>query len=105
MTGRMAYRCWIGVLFALMGLGFAAWVYQLSEGLTVTGMNNVNSWGLYIIAFMYFVGLSAGGLIVVAARALKALEQQGAIRMQRGRIIIVDAQLLASLSRSGRGPS
>jgi CRP/FNR family cyclic AMP-dependent transcriptional regulator len=35
----------------------------------------------------------------VAARALKALEQQGAIRVQRGRIVIVDAELLASLGR------
>lgn len=35
----------------------------------------------------------------VAGRALKALEQQGAIRMERGRIVIVDPQLLASLGR------
>ncbi|MFR7736976.1 MAG: NrfD/PsrC family molybdoenzyme membrane anchor subunit [Eggerthella lenta] len=27
-------------------------------------MNNGTSWGLYIAAFMFFVGLSAGGLIV-----------------------------------------
>jgi CRP-like cAMP-binding protein len=35
----------------------------------------------------------------VAARALKVLEQEGAIRIQRGRIVIVDAELLASLGR------
>lgn len=60
---------------ALMGLGLAAWIYQLSNGLTVTGMNNVSSWGLYIIAFMYFVGLSAGGLIVVAGAQLTGTQQ------------------------------
>jgi molybdopterin-containing oxidoreductase family membrane subunit len=70
MTGQAAYRGWLAFLIALMGLGFGAWVYQVSNGLTVTGMNNVVSWGLYIIAFMYFVGLSAGGLIVVAGAQL-----------------------------------
>ena len=35
----------------------------------------------------------------VAARALKALEQQGAIRVQRGRITVLDRRLLASLGR------
>jgi molybdopterin-containing oxidoreductase family membrane subunit len=75
MTGQAAYRGWMAFLIALMGLGFAAWLYQLSNGLTVTGMNNVASWGLYIIAFMYFVGLSAGGLIVVAGAQLAGTEQ------------------------------
>ena len=75
MTGQAAYRGWMAFLIALMGLGFAAWLYQLSNGLTVTGMNNVVSWGLYIIAFMYFVGLSAGGLIVVAGAQIAGTEQ------------------------------
>ena len=52
-------------LIALTGLG--AWVYQLNNGLIVTGMRNVVSWGLYITSFMFFVGLSAGGLIVSSA--------------------------------------
>ena len=29
-----------------------------------TGMRNLDSWGLYITMFMFFVGLSAGGLII-----------------------------------------
>ncbi|MDO4502041.1 MAG: polysulfide reductase NrfD [Coriobacteriia bacterium] len=37
------------------------------NGLGVTGMNNSNSWGLYITMFMLFVGLSAGGLIVASS--------------------------------------
>ncbi len=49
-------------LLTLLGLG--AWIYQLSNGLIVTGMRNIVSWGLYITSFMFFVGLSAGGLIV-----------------------------------------
>ena len=39
-------------------------LYQLLEGLIVTGMNNVFAWALYIMLFVFFVGLSAGGLII-----------------------------------------
>ena len=57
-------KVWIGALVALVAVGVLAWFYQLSEGLAVTGMNNVFSWGLYIMLFVFFVGLSAGGLII-----------------------------------------
>lgn len=58
------YPVWLGILSFLALVGFGAWIYQLSNGLIVTGMRNIVSWGLYITAFMFFVGLSAGGLIV-----------------------------------------
>jgi len=47
---------------ALAGIGL--WIYQMSRGLVVTDMRNLSSWGLYITMFMFFVGLSAGGLII-----------------------------------------
>ena len=47
---------------ALVGIG--VYVYQLLFGLGITGMNNSTSWGLYLTCFMFFVGLSAGGLII-----------------------------------------
>ena len=37
-------------------------------------MNNSNSWGLYITAFMFFVGLSAGGLIVASSAHVFGIE-------------------------------
>ena len=37
---------------------------QLSGGMIQTGMRNLDSWGFYITLFMFFVGLSAGGLII-----------------------------------------
>ena len=54
---------------ALTVAGVAAWIYQLIGGLGVTGMNNGTSWGLYITCFMFFVGLSAGGLGSAASTA------------------------------------
>ncbi len=59
-----------GVLGILTVAGVAAWVYQLMNGLGVTGMNNGTSWGLYIGCFMFFVGLSAGGLIVASSASV-----------------------------------
>ena len=57
----------LGILLAVMVAGFCAYVYQLMNGLGVTGMSNGVSWGLYITCFMFFVGLSAGGLIVASS--------------------------------------
>lgn len=52
----------VTAVLALMGFGL--WFYQLSQGLVLTNMRNGNSWGLYIINFIFMVGLSAGGLII-----------------------------------------
>ncbi|MFW5977677.1 MAG: NrfD/PsrC family molybdoenzyme membrane anchor subunit [Halohasta sp.] len=60
-------KLWLGLLGALIVAGLAAWGYQLSTGLIATGMRNVFSWGLYIMMFVLFVGLSAGGLIISSA--------------------------------------
>ena len=67
---RWAVAAWIGALLAVMGVGAVAFVYQFVNGLTVTGMRNTMMWGQYILFFMFFVGLSAGGLIVASAGRL-----------------------------------
>lgn len=61
---------WLAILLVAMGVGLAAWLYQYSQGLVVTGLTNVVMWGQYILFFMFFVGLSAGGLIVASAGRL-----------------------------------
>lgn len=64
MTNKAKFNLSIGIFGILTLIGFGAIVYQLINGLGVTGMNNIVSWGTYITLFMFFVGLSAGGLIV-----------------------------------------
>lgn len=54
----------IGISAVVMVAGIALWFMQLSGGMVQTGMRNLDSWGLYITSFMFFVGLSAGGLII-----------------------------------------
>lgn len=70
-----------GVLAVLGVAGAGAWVYQLMGGLAVTGMGNANSWGLYIALFMFFVGLSAGGLIVASSASVFHIEKYKAVAM------------------------
>jgi dimethyl sulfoxide reductase membrane subunit len=61
---------WYGVIALGLLIGFAAFLYQWWMGLGVTGLTNAVSWGLYIVLFMFLVGISAGGLIVVAGSEL-----------------------------------
>jgi len=61
---------WLLLLLVVIAIGLAAWVYQFANGLVVTGLTNVVMWGQYILFFMFFVGLSAGGLIVASAGRL-----------------------------------
>jgi molybdopterin-containing oxidoreductase family membrane subunit len=67
---RRAVYAWIALLLVVMGIGAAAFLYQFANGLAVTGMRNIVMWGQYILFFMFFVGLSAGGLIVASAGRL-----------------------------------
>lgn len=58
------------VLAVLSVAGIGAYIFQLAGGLAVTGMSNGVSWGFYITMFMFFVGLSAGGLIVASSASV-----------------------------------
>lgn len=69
----------LAVLAVLALIGLCAWIFQQMRGLSVTGMDNLTSWGTYICMFMLFVGLSAGGLIVASAASVFNIEQFKAI--------------------------
>jgi dimethyl sulfoxide reductase membrane subunit len=60
-------RIWYAVLGAACAFGLAAWIYELEKGLASTGMRDVVSWGMYIFTFAFFIGLSAGGLIMASS--------------------------------------
>lgn len=77
------------VLAVLTAAGVAAWIYQLIGGLGVTGMNNGSSWGIYTICFMFFVGLSAGGLIVASSASV--------FRIAKFKAVAVPAVILSTV--------
>ena len=64
-TGSQKYWGWLIFLLILMGVGFACYLYQFKVGLKITGMSRDVSWGFYIGQLTYFVGVAAGGVMVV----------------------------------------
>jgi Ni/Fe-hydrogenase subunit HybB-like protein len=70
-TGR---RFWIlaVVLGGLVAMWFSTWLYQMYWGIGVTGLNRPVEWALYIVNFVYFIGIGhAGTFISAALRVLK----------------------------------
>ena len=65
LKGSKKYWILIGVLFGLHAMGATAFLYQLSKGLTVTGMSRDVSWGIYIAQFTFLVGVAASAVMVV----------------------------------------
>lgn len=65
LKGSPRYWAWIGFLLVIIGAGACVWIYQLMEGLKITGLNRDVSWGFYIAQFTYLVGLAASGVMIV----------------------------------------
>ncbi|MDD4952937.1 MAG: polysulfide reductase NrfD, partial [Desulfovibrionaceae bacterium] len=65
LKGSPKYWGWLGFLLVLIGIGAACWVWQLTVGLKITGMNRDVSWGFYIAQFTYLVGVAASGVMIV----------------------------------------
>ena len=84
-TGLRGINSWYALLILTGALGIAAWIYELRNGLATTGMRDVVSWGMYIFTFAFFIGLSAGGLIMASSaevfgiKALKPLSRLGVL--------------------------
>ena len=65
LKGSKKYWVLLLVLFGLHGIGATAFIYQLTKGLTVTGMSRDVSWGIYIAQFTFLVGVAASAVMVV----------------------------------------
>ena len=65
LVGSRKYYAWILFLLVAIGVGFGCYLYQLNEGLRITGMGRDVSWGLYIAQFTFFVGVAASAVMVV----------------------------------------
>ena len=65
LQGSSKYWSWIGFLLVVIAIGFINYLRQLHYGLGITGMSRDVSWGVYIAQFTYFVGVAAGGVMLV----------------------------------------
>jgi Ni/Fe-hydrogenase subunit HybB-like protein len=64
-AGGRRYWTWILTLLAVIGAGFACYLWQLNVGLGITGLGRDVTWGLYIAQFTFLVGVAASAVMVV----------------------------------------
>ncbi len=73
---------WIAFLLGVIGLGFYAFMDQVLNGHIVTGMRDNVVWGVYIVNFIFFMGVSyAGALISGTLHLFKTAWRKPVIRM------------------------
>ncbi len=65
LKGSPRYFGTLFVLLAVMGIGAGFYLYQLNEGLVITGLSRDVSWGFYIAQFTYMVGVAASAVMLV----------------------------------------
>ena len=64
-VGDWRYYAWMGLLTTICLLGLNAYARQLAYGLSVTGMTDEVSWGVYIANFTFLVGVAAAAAMMV----------------------------------------
>jgi Ni/Fe-hydrogenase subunit HybB-like protein len=55
---------WMGFLTTALAACLFAYTIQLKEGLGVTGLRDITSWGMYISNFVFFVATSLIGMLI-----------------------------------------
>lgn len=65
LSGGNGFKVYLASLLLVMGAGAVAYVRQFQEGLIVTGMSDIVSWGLYISNFTFFVGVAAAAVMLI----------------------------------------
>lgn len=60
------------ILGGLVGIELITWFFQMMYGLGITGLIRPSMWALYIVNFVYFIGIGHAGTFISAAfRVLK----------------------------------
>src|ERR1035437_1570889 len=60
------YYLFVLLLLAIVGWGVYAYTVELRYGLMATGMRDVVMWGLYLVNFVFFIGISHAGTLISA---------------------------------------
>lgn len=87
---------WMMALAALIVVGIAAYLYQMVVGFQVTGMSRDISWGLYIGHLTFFVGVAAGGVMIVLPYYFHNTKMYGRITVI-GEFLAIAALIMALL--------
>lgn len=63
-NSSLSSKIWMGLLIAIILVGFYALILQFIKGHIITGMRDNVVWGIYIINFIFFVGISYSGAFI-----------------------------------------
>ena len=88
------YWRWVALLAAFVVVGVAAWALILTQGGSVLAMRDSAPWGLWFTDYIYFVGLSAGGLVVYSSVHLFGAKQFAPL----SRLAVLQAAVLVMLA-------
>src|SRR5690349_19247523 len=61
-----AYAVATLIAFLVGAAGLIAWTYQLGTGMGVTGLKRPVFWGIYIVDFVFWIGISHAGTLISA---------------------------------------
>ena len=56
----------LGIAIAFLLLGVASWMYQIHEGLGVAGYHPPVMWAVYIVCFVFWIGIGHAGTLISA---------------------------------------
>ncbi len=106
LNGNKYYHIWMGVLTFLMLLGAYSYSQQIRDGLSVTGMSDRISWGLYISNFTFLVGVAAAAvMIVLPTYILKDVDFSKAVLIGEGLAVAALVMCLAFVTVDLGGPA
>lgn len=59
---------WAGVALCFLGIVYGAlcWAYQIIKGMGVAGINHPVNWGIYLVNFVFWVGIAHSGTLISA---------------------------------------
>ena len=104
--GGRSYHLWMAFLTLLMLIGMFCYYQQLEHGLSVTGMNDRVSWGLYISNFTFLVGVAAAAvMLVLPTYVLKDIDFQQAVLIGEGLAVAALIMCLAFVVADMGGPA
>ncbi|WP_254884091.1 sulfate reduction electron transfer complex DsrMKJOP subunit DsrP [Aquimarina sp. TRL1] len=104
--GSKKYHLWMAFLTFIMLIGMYCYTIQLEHGLSVTGMTDRVSWGLYISNFTFLVGVAAAAVILVMPTyVLKDIDFKQAVLIGEGLAVAALIMCLAFVVADMGGPS
>ncbi|MCG8733658.1 polysulfide reductase NrfD [Tenacibaculum finnmarkense] len=104
--GSKKYHLWMAFLTLIMLIGMYCYSIQLEHGLSVTGMTDRVSWGLYISNFTFLVGVAAAAvMLVMPTYVLKDVDFKQAVLIGEGLAVAALIMCLTFVVADMGGPA